>query len=56
MSTTIKIIEALKAAKEQTSRLDNFYDWLYGAFVMGEAQQLVAADRIAAALRHYESL
>lgn len=56
MNPTIKVIEAMKAAKEQTSRLDDLYDWLYGAFVLGEAGQSAPVDQIKAALRHYESL
>lgn len=53
---TLQAIEMLLAATQPTSQLDDIYDWLYGAYWLGEAQQDEPSSKIRPAFRHYEAI
>ena len=53
---TLQAIEMLSAATQPTIQLDDIYDWLYGAYWLGEAQQDEPSSKIRPALRHYEAI
>ena len=51
-----KAIELLLGATQESEELDRIYDFVFASFSANEAQEFVNECRIAAAMRHYESL
>lgn len=51
-----KAIALLLSAEYKTSKNNDIYDFLYGSWSLGEAEQLAPKRQVEQALRHYEDL
>lgn len=51
-----KAIALLLSAEYKTSKNNDIYDFLYGSWSLGEAEQLANKRQVVQALRHYENL